>query len=270
MPELCEVQIMTENLDLWSQGKELQKIEILDVKLEQACSSASEIQGQKVQRAWRRAKYTILDLETHSLVLHYRMTGKLVLEDEARKWIRLRIVFVDGTRIVFSDPRRFGEARLLPKDSVSQYFQDKNLGDEPWSEGGEPKTGAWWQERLGSLRNPIKPAMLRQDKVVGLGNILGSEICFRARINPRQRASTLNLNQWNRIAESAQSCIEEVLAEERSEEIGYVNQGNELPVSFRVYGRKKTPCPVCQTPIESFVQQSRSTYWCPSCQDNNQ
>ena len=154
----------------------------------------------------------------------------------------------------------------MRNEDIDSYFQGKNLGDEPWEEGGSAKSGNWWQERVGTLNNPIKPAMLRQDKVVGLGNILASEICFRAKIDPKIRASTLSLEQWERVATSAQSCIEEILHEERSEEIGYVNQGSEIPKSFKVYKRNGSPCPVCQTAIDSFSQQSRTTYWCSKCQ----
>ena len=266
MPELCEVQIMTENLARWSGSKQLRQLEIIDQKLRAEIQYPDDIKGQTIQRVWRRAKYTILECERNSLVLHYRMTGKLVIEDDGRQFIRLRIVLSDGTAIVFSDPRRFGQATLLKNEEVRSYFEAKNLGDEPWEEGGGAKSGEWWQQRLGMLNNPIKPAMLRQDKVVGLGNILGSEICFRARIDPRKRASSVSLSQWKSIAMAAQSCITEILQEERSEEIGYVSQGSTLPTSFKVYRRNETPCSVCGGNIEQFTQQSRSTYWCPRCQ----
>lgn len=266
MPELCEVQIMTENIGEWSVGKTLKNLDLVDKKLSGKIENPALANGQTVQKAWRRAKYTVLTLDTHSLVLHYRMTGKVVLEDEGRRFIRLRLIFEDDTRIVFSDPRRFGEAELIKNEALTSYFQAKNLGDEPWEEGASARSGSWWQSRLGVLNNPIKPAMLRQDKVVGLGNILAAEICFRAKLDPAMKASTVSLEQWERVAISAQSCIEEILHEERSEEIGYVNQGNELPSSFKVYGRNGDPCSACGTKIESFTQQSRTTYWCPSCQ----
>jgi formamidopyrimidine-DNA glycosylase len=260
MPELCEVQIMTENLERWTKGKRLERFEILDAKFN---AVETPFVGQMVGRCFRRAKYTIQEVGESSVILHFRMTGKVVLEDTPRKYVRVRWHLSDGRTVAFVDPRRFGECHTMPSKKVDDYFNSKGLGPEPWP---DKRSGDWWRQQFGRVNNPIKVALLRQECVAGLGNILASEICYRAKVHPEKKVQQLTQANWNEISSAAHKTIEAILLEERQEEINYVNAGNQLPNSFWVYSREGEKCRVCRDPILRIKQNSRSTFYCESCQ----
>ena len=114
------------------------------------------------------------------------------------------------------------------------------------------------------VKSPIKVALMRQDRVAGLGNIAASEVLFRSSIHPAQPAHELSKDQWDRIAVAVHAFINHTLDQESSDEIQYVNQGGEG--SFAVYGHAGSPCPRCQVPIERLIQSGRSTFFCSRCQ----
>ena len=263
MPELCEVQIMTENLQKWTKDRRISSIEVLDSKLQGSLSDPTILEDKEIGRSYRRAKYTVQEIGEYSLVIHFRMTGKVVLEEQPRKHVRFRWNLDDNTSVVFQDTRRFGTMELMKSKEVASFFTAKKLGEEFWP---QQRDGKWWQGKFSSSSQSLKAALLRQDYTVGIGNILASEFCFRAGLDPRKKCSSVSLEEWTLFARCAHSCIDDILEEERSEEIGYVNEGNQLPNSFKVYGRKGEECSVCSSLIESFSQNGRSSYWCPNCQ----
>jgi formamidopyrimidine-DNA glycosylase len=260
MPELPEVEIMARNLHRWMADRLIERVEVLDEKLDE--ESLTSIEGARVIRVHRRAKYAVIDLsgEQH-LVLHYRMTGKTVLDPASDRRARLRWVMDSGPPVVFEDPRRFGTCEWMSTQDLEPFFVSKKVGPEPWP---MLRDGEWWKAQLYGLRGPIKPALMRQDRVAGLGNIAASESLFRAGVHPSATVPSLRTEQWDRIAEAVRAFIEHTLAEEGGDEIQYVNMGGEG--SFSVYGHAGEPCPRCSGSIERMVQASRGTYFCPGCQ----
>jgi len=259
MPELCEVQIMTENLERWLKGKKIRSLEVLDDRLNHLLDAPVG----EVYSVWRRAKYSIVELEEQAIVLHYRMTGQVVLENDATRFVRLRIHLEDETSIAFVDRRKFGQIEIVPKKELTSYFATKKLGAEIWPMKRE---GKWWQQTFANLKSTIKMTLLKQDRVVGIGNILASEFCFAAQISPFQSTDTISMEQWNRLAETYLQRLEAILNEERSEKIGYLFEGSGVPSSFQVYSREGEPCPNCGDPIQKQQQSGRATYWCATCQ----
>ncbi len=259
MPELPEVEIMARNLDRWLSGDRIATVEILDEKLRGR--GVESLVGARVERAWRRAKYAIVDLDSgHCIVLHYRMTGKTVLDPENVRRARLRLQMEAGSPVAFEDPRRFGEVWCVSAGDLEEFFRAKRIGPEPWP---EERDGQWWAASLEGLRGPIKSAMMRQDRVAGIGNILASEALFLARIDPRARVGVLESDDWDALARATHTVIERTLSAEGGDEIAYVNQGGEG--SFLVYGHAGEPCPRCGSPIERVVQAGRGTFYCSSC-----
>ncbi len=262
MPELPEVEIMTRNLRGWLGGQSLSDVELNDPAVLR--EGAVEMLGEQpcVRRVFRRAKYSCIEFEDHTLVLHFRMTGKVIRWpwDADRHRIRFQMVST-GVRVGFSDTRRLGEAWLVPKASVDAFFEARNLGPDAWPERRE---GAWWAERFSRKRGPVKPALLDQACVAGIGNIAASEICWRARISPHRACSALTLSDWDAIARHTVVFMSETIAAEASEEIVYVNAGGANP--FDVYGREGEPCPSCGSVLSRFSQSGRSTFFCAACQ----
>jgi formamidopyrimidine-DNA glycosylase len=259
MPELPEVEIMARNLERWTCGLRLSRLEVVDPRVV-AGGDPRRAVGHQVRRAWRRAKYAVLDLDdVGHLVFHFRMTGKVVARSSvagARLW------FQAGDQVVgFEDARCLGQIWWVDAGEIGPFFADRGLGPEPWP---EPRDGRWWAAQLQGLRGPIKPALMRQDRVAGIGNILGSEACWRARLHPATPVPTLSDADWAQLAAAVHQTIEHTLQAESGEEIVYVNQGG--LGSFTVYGRAGEPCPRCGGSIQRMVQSGRGSFFCPGCQ----
>ena len=259
MPELCEVQIMTENLERWMVGRRVGSIEVVDDRL----SHLKTAPIGSVNRVWRRAKYSIVELDDVSVVIHYRMTGQVVLEDGKSRFVRVRWKLESGESIGFMDPRKFGTVDVVANGALEQWLKDKKLGQEIWP---TVRDGAWWQGVYTGVKSPLKTALLKQDRVVGIGNILASEFCFASGVSPFQATSSLTSEDWSRFSTAAHQRIEAILLEERSEKIGFLFEGAKNPDAFQVYGREGEACPVCSTHIQKVQQSGRATYFCASCQ----
>jgi formamidopyrimidine-DNA glycosylase len=259
MPELPEVEIMARNLERWLSGQMIESVDVLDAKM--AGLGLTNMVGATVTGASRRAKYAVVDLSNgSSLVLHYRMTGKTVLDPERCRRARVRFQTHDGVVVAFEDQRRFGELWLLPTGDLDAFFGAKGIGPEPWP---EHRDGRWWSAQLQGLRGPIKPALMRQDRVAGIGNIIASEALFLSKVGPQVLVPALTDAEWDRIALGVRTVIDRTLDVESGDEIAYVNLGGEG--SFLVYGHAGEPCPRCQAPIERFVQSGRGTFYCSVC-----
>ena len=251
---------MTENLSRWCLGHSLIHLHSMDDKFQDI--PFQELQDSPVVRVWRRAKYSILETSSHAMVLHYRMTGQVVLKQEGTRFSRVTWTAGDN-QIAFVDPRRFGTVDVLPRADLSTWLESKNLGAEIWP---TQHTGVWWKTQFNKIKSNIKTALLRQDRVVGIGNILASEFCFSAGIHPEQRVHTLSDTQWENLAQAAQHRVQAILEEERAEKIGFLHEGAKNPDAFQVYGREGEDCPRCSSTILRMVQSGRSTYYCSSCQ----
>jgi len=259
MPELPEVEIMSRNLQRWVGGRKVEHLEVVDPRVVAGGDPRLSI-GLKVCSAWRRGKYAILDLgDKGHLVFHFRMTGKVVPRrptGRARLWLR-----AGDREIAFEDARCLGQIWWQSVGSLDAFFAARGLGPEPWPGA---KEGEWWSARLQGLRGPIKPALMRQERVAGIGNILASEACWRASVSPMRPVPEVSEAQWSALAGAVHETIEHTLAAESGDEIVYVNQGGEG--SFSVYGRLGKPCARCGASIERMMQSGRATYWCPACQ----
>ena len=262
LPELPEVEATAAKLDRWTRGRSLLRVELLDASLLKA-GDLQAVAGLTVSRAWRRAKYALLELGPMTLVFHLRMTGKLVRADGKRP-PRARLHLDDGSFVGFEDVRRFAELWVLDTDDLEAFFTGKKLGPEPWPMA---RDGAWWAAQLGGLKSPVKTALLRQDKVAGLGNIAASEILWRAGVSPSTAASAVTPTQWAAIAEAAPAHLAMALADASQEDFVYLTESKSAANNpFRVYGREEEPCPRCGVAVARFVQSGRATFWCPGCQ----
>lgn len=264
MPELPEVEIARQNLARWTAGRRLSWVEVTDpLLLRDAGGPPPEaLVGATLAEPVRRGKHLLLPSPAGELLLHFRMTGKLV-PDRPGGRTRLRLGLDDGRVLAFKDSRRLGEARVFAPGGASAWLAGVGLGDEPWP---DRHPGAWWSARLGDLAAPLKPAMMRQDRVAGLGNIAAAEICWRARLDPRAPARAVDAAGWERLAEAAWRFLHETIAAEQGDEVHYLNDGREADNPFAVYLRHGEPCPRCGAAVARFEQAGRGTWWCPPCQ----
>lgn len=266
MPELPEVEIHARRLARYA-GATLRAVTVHDARaLVEGAAGLNEVVGSVLGSPWRRGKHLVWPAGPACFLLHLRMTGSLE-EDEAGSF---RLSWHTDRGVVgLHDPRCLAEVRLLPAGVVEGRLA--GIGPEFWPGA---RTGAWWQERLGHLSTPIKVALLRQDRVAGVGNILATEACFRAGVDVRRPARSLAVSEWESLGRALAEHVDAVLADAGAYVSGelsfaagqgaYVSRGGTNP--FLVYGRAGEPCPACGGSLARLVQQGRGTTWCPRCQ----
>lgn len=235
-------------------GRRITAVERLDARL----PDCADLAGVLIVGARRRAKILILDLGEEALLLHPRMTGQLRVGEGARA-PRVRFFLEGGAPVVFDDPRRFGTVERIPVAALPAALA--HLGPEPWP---QPLSAGALADCFSGARGPIKPALLDQHRVAGVGNIGASEGLFRAGISPERLVPTLSLAEWGALAEGLWAWVEETLKGVGDDPITLLHAGGENP--FLVYDRAGEACFTCETTVVRTRQAGRSTYFCPRCQ----
>ena len=265
MPELPEVEAMARRLERHGAGRVLERVETVDHRVLSARPGAPEGVGAPIRAVRRRAKYLLFDVGDATWILHFRMTGLLVLGPGARH-VRARLWLGPGAAgapdaLSLEDSRCLAEIWRAPAEGVPAFFDAIRLGPEPWPERREP---AWWAERLGARAAPLKPALMDQARIGGLGNITASEICFRAQLSPHLPTRALTPAALSRLADAAWTFLEAAVADADADDLRYINAGGANP--FLIYQRDGEPCPRCGETIRRTVQSGRGTWLCPRCQ----
>jgi formamidopyrimidine-DNA glycosylase len=215
----------------------------------------------------RRGKFVTMLLDTgHTLLTHLRMTGQLLIQPARgdERYVRVRFGLDDGRRLVFSDTRKFGRMYLV--DDPLEVLGD--LGPEPLATGFSSE---YLAERLVGRRGRIKPLLLDQSFIAGLGNIYADEALWRAQIHPLRGAGTLTTNEVIRLHHGIVSVLVEAI-----EEGGTSLRDNQYRQPdgdagayqslLAAYGRAGQSCLRCGTPVERIVVGQRGTHLCPRCQ----
>lgn len=265
MPELPEVEIMCRNLQRWAAGRWVRALEVRDPRVLRGAPEAwTHLEGARIDDVQRRAKWMLIGTDRGVVCVHFRMTGKVVRTEVTRASTRVSLVLDNGERVSFVDPRCLGEWHWHPDATLATVAAGLDLGPEPFP---TPRSGAWWAERFRGVRGPIKPALLDGRRVAGLGNILASELCYRAHVHPATPVPALSTEAWDAIAASVVPLIDEVLHAESGDEIAFLHgEGRDAPNPFQVYGRAGEACRVCAHVIERCKQAGRATFLCPGCQ----
>jgi formamidopyrimidine-DNA glycosylase len=259
LPELPEVEVMRRNLLRLAGSRPLSGVDVLDPTVVVPGGAPLEALVGHALDPGRHGKHLTCTFGPHVLVLHMRMTGQVV-EDRGQRG-RLRLRFADGPAALLVDTRRFARAHCLPASALPAHLN--GLGPDAWPERHD---GAWWAARFAGAKGPLKPGLLDQSRVAGLGNIYAAELCWRIGVDPRTPIDLLDLARWDALAAAAWELLEQVVESEDKGEMHYVNEGGPLPEPFAVYGREGAPCRRCGATIERFPQAGRSTSWCPACQ----
>lgn len=220
-----------------------------------------DIIHQEITQVLRRGKYLVLRLTHDWLFIHLRMSGDIRVEplaSENQVHDRVILGFADGTRLVFNDPRKFGRLWLV-KDPLDVWC---TLGPEPFD---EELTAECFYGMLQRRSRSIKPLLLDQSFIAGLGNIYTDEALFLAGIHPLRKSNTLGPGQ----AAGLLSAIRQVLREgimRNGASIDWVYRGGDFQNYFNVYQRTGSYCPRCGGLIERSVVGQRGTHYCPVCQ----
>ncbi len=280
MPELPEVETIARSL-----RPELTGAEVLDSEVRWARALATptvkkfkeRIRGQKILEVGRRAKFLRLQLSSDSLFVHLRMSGDLFIKSgdyEPEKHDRLILTLAPGSsakhpekashsgggemRLVFNDTRKFGRV-WLTDDPASVIG---GLGPEPFSDEFTPQ---WLYEHLRARKRLLKPLLLDQTFLAGLGNIYTDECLHMAKLHPLAASNSVSREQAARLHEAIRAVLAEGIRRNGAS-IDWVYRGGEFQNYFQVYDRAGKPCPVCGTKIQRLVVGQRGTHVCPKCQ----
>jgi formamidopyrimidine-DNA glycosylase len=220
----------------------------------------SKAVGAKIRGVRRWGKHIVMDLERGYLIVHLGMTGQLVVDGQPGPHTHATIRLDRGLVLRFQDIRQFG--RLEYSETLPERLA--RLGPEPL-EIGEQEFVA----RLRARRSMLKPLLLNQQFLRGLGNIYADEALHRARLHPRAIASRLPPQRARALYRAIRQVLGESIRLGGTSVSDYVASDGR-PGSFqrrlRVYGRAGEPCPACAAAIRRIVLASRGTYFCPRCQ----
>lgn len=226
------------------------------------------VAGRRILAARRRSKWVLLDLDGGwALAIHLRMSGNLTVhgpDDEPRSHVHLVLTLDDGRRIFFDDERKFGRVRLL--DTAGLADLDAAHGPEPLEDAF---TAAELARILAGRRTKIKPLLLDQRMIAGIGNIYASEALWLARIHPLLPAAAIDAEGAQALHAAIREVLTQAIAHEGSSLRNYRNSygsRGQNQEHFLVYDRAGSPCQRCGGPIERIVLGQRSTFYCPTCQ----
>jgi formamidopyrimidine-DNA glycosylase len=276
MPELPEIETFRRTLrDGRSDSPSLLGMQIREARLLWEGTLAeptpeefqARITGQTIRDFDRRAKYLLIQLDRDTLVIHLRMSGDLLVEKESDPvppHHRFLLIFEDHpstgyrTRLAFNDTRKFGRIWLL--DDPAPLLE--KLGPEPLDDSLTPDI---FQALLSTRRRQLKPLLLDQSFIAGLGNIYTDEALHRSRLHPQTLAADLSPAQSTNLLENIRAVLSAGIAANGAS-IDWVYRGGGFQNQFQVYGRKGEPCYQCEAIIERIVVGQRGTHICPRCQ----
>lgn len=292
MPELPEVETVRLGLLPAMEGARVLRAETRrgDLRFPFQRDFAARLEGQRVERLRRRAKYLLAELSSgDTLLMHLGMSGsfRVLRDDDAdtpgvfhhprnddRAHDHVIFTMSSGATIVFNDPRRFGYMKVIaPGDLSSEPFL-KGLGPEPFDPAFDAAALA---KACRNRKTSLKAALLDQRTVAGLGNIYVCEALYMSHLSPRRLAATLATKKGDvtpravDLVKAIRAVLQQAIAaggsslrdhRQTTGELGYFQH------SFQVYDREGEPCrtKACSGTVKRFVQNGRSTFWCPKCQ----
>ncbi len=263
MPELPEVQTVINGLNQIILNKEIQVIS--ELRPGTVIWQIPVTTLGSVKKVDRRGKYIILQTsENFKLVIHLRMTGKLIFESNLNRTSthsRAEIIFSDKTKLIFNDIRTFGKIQIMREEDDVQAFS--RLGVEPLSAEFDEK---YLKEKISQRKAPIKNLLLDQSIIAGLGNIYVAEILFRSELDPRKAGNKITKNQIRKIVQNTKEVLNEAIKHNGTTISDYrsvEDKTGEFQNFLKVYGKEFC---ACGAEISKIRQAGRSTYFCRKCQ----
>ncbi len=295
MPELPEVETLRRELAKVLIGQVIKAVKILWPGVVAPLSPRQflkKIIGQKIRKVERRAKILLLELNDCHLAIHLKMTGQLIyvpsphplqLPPRGRgkqlkvplplgegrggvnKHTRVIFNFADRSQLYFNDLRKFGWLRLLRHHHRKELSERHGL--EPLSRDFTFKKFLARLDRYPQRR--LKPFLLDQTLIAGLGNIYADESCFAAGLRPNRRIKTLTNDENKKLYRAITNILRRAISKGGTSSRDYVRSDGSrggFAAYLKVYGRGGQPCRRCTTPIRKIKLASRGTHYCPGCQ----
>ena len=270
MPELPEVETIVRSLAEGQGagtsllGRRVTRARVAWERTVAAPSAAAfvrRIRGQRVERAGRRGKFIVITLDQDTLLFHLRMSGDLLLGFASAPLgthSRLQLHFDNGLQLSFQDPRKFGRAWLVAEPETVLG----GLGPEPLEAALTPRR---FHAMLAARNRQLKPLLLDQTFLAGLGNIYADEALWAARLHPLKPAHSVTKQEATKLLAGIRKVLREGIRRNGAS-IDWVYRGGDFQNYFNVYQRTDEPCLRCGTPISRTVVGQRGTHFCRKCQ----
>jgi formamidopyrimidine-DNA glycosylase len=265
MPELPDVELFKHLVERDCLGRIVAQVDVADpgrVEGTPVSYIQKSLLSTRLRACHRYGKYLIIEFDgAGSLAMHFGPNGSLRLVHKTQPdlpHVRLSLVFSDGDRLVYLNPRRIGRVRLV--ESAEAFVAESGLGPDALDPSLDQ---AAFAAILANRRQPIKATLTDQARIAGIGNTYSDEILFHARLHPGTIAATLGPDETRRLFRSIRSVLRTAIDHEAGAE-GFADR---LPNGFLLPERHAGGrCPRCGTAIESEKYGGRTNYFCPACQ----
>jgi len=272
MPELPEVETIKNDLRALVVGRRIIGVDVLDPKIERhidLSAFTSGLVGQQIVGVDRRAKYLLIRLSSgRILVVQLMVTGQLLLvspSEPRRKSTRLIFHLDSGQELRLNDSSNLARVHLMTEEEISERICSK-LGPEPlWPEFSLEA----FQRMLQRRNTMIKPLLLDQSFVSGLGNIYADEVLHAARIAPTRKASSLTPDESKRLYDAIRAIIQEAISLRGTTIRAYrdvLGRKGQYQTRLKVFRKGGQPCDECHGVVVETRIGGRDTFYCPSCQ----
>lgn len=272
MPELPEVETVRKGLEKLVKNKKIKNVQVLWPRIieqpEVPIFEATLI-GETIESIGRRGKFLIFHLSHYEMISHLRMEGKYQYfekEEPIDKHTHVIFSFEDGSQLRYHDVRKFGRMTIVEKGSSNTYKGILKLGPEPLPDLFLLKD---FTVGLQKSHKAIKPLLLDQKLVTGLGNIYVDEALWEAKIHPEQPADSLRPKEIKLLRQAIIDVLSRAVEAGGTTIRSYLNalgESGSFQVALHVYGQTGEACVRCQTPIVKTKVAQRGTHYCPTCQ----
>ncbi len=273
MPELPEVETVKRTLNQLIKGKQIAEVIVTLPRIIQRPDDpglfAAMLAGRTFLQVERRGKFLRFILDGLVMVSHLRMEGRygLYASDEAlEKHTHVIFRFSDGKELRYKDVRQFGTMHLFDPGDELRLPPLNKLGVEPLA---SDFSYSQFRKTIAARSTKLKPLLLNQAYIVGIGNIYVDESLHRAGLHPERTADSLSSNELKRLYEAIVATLNEAVEAGGSSIKSYVNGQGEMGMfqqQLAVYGRTGLPCLKCGAPICKTVVGGRGTHLCTKCQ----
>jgi len=287
MPELPEVETLKLGLQKYLVGHKILDVDILHPGI--FVGDKKNIVGSRVLDIKRVGKGLIIGLDNgFSLAIYIKLTGQLIYRDDKtskfavskekvgtipNKFTHLIFDLDRGAKLYYNDQRRFGWIKIVKTAEVMSLPFFKNMGPEPSVakalEGRPILTLEKFRDLLSKSKTIVKPLLMDQKKIGGIGNIYANDALFLARIDPRRKANSLSKTEIRKLYDSIHTVLQKGLDNGGASELTFVNilgQDGGYQKHILIYGKRGKACPNCGGKIQFVKIGGRGTYYCENCQ----
>ena len=278
--ELPEVEVMRRDLEKEVVGRRIKDVDVRPQRNAMRVirrharrkEFADRLAGRKITKVDRRGKYVLLYLEgSDVLVVHFGMSGQFIRgtkRNALQPHTHVVIDFAQGGDLRFIDPRTFGEMFVTTADELGKVKELEHIAIDPLEDTFT------WQEfsaELARRATKLKPLLMDQKFISGLGNIYSDEVLFQAGLRHDRSSDTLSSQEVRRLYRAMREVLQDSVRFRGTtlEDEAYLDlfgKPGEFQHELKVYGRKGQPCRRCRTPIDSVKVGGRTSYFCPQCQ----